>query len=754
MTSPRRDWFDVLFYTLFVGATITLPIIILPGVQNIFDWNKLWVFLGSVILMLLVWCVRALVRKEVLWRRSPLDCVLLALGLTGCIATVFSRAPWLSVLGFTHTFVLHLTALLAFLCWVWLGVQVITTPRRWRGLLETLLGVASLIGLVYLVEGVLWTKTMIFGLGIAQPVSQTMSLFAIFMALGGILGLSFFISCDRSWYRRILPILSAVISISVLLRLDFTVAWIVFAVGTGLVLLFGSMRLAGSHILSLTIVFLFFLTGVTFLFLPSPAWLHQPLPAEIALGVTPSIEIVWQTVAARPLTFLFGSGPGTFKYDFSLYRNPAFNVHPVAWTKRFEQPYSSFLGMVAEYGVVGSVIFLLFILLMIGHAVSVWRATRPVFQSGVKDTVPQWLRQTITEGGGVMAGWVAATVGLAMTSFDMTLWWMWWALAVLALVGMSLVATGIVEERRISFVLTPQYALATSFLLVLVGVGVIGLGYMASRWYRAEIVYTQALQTTDVREQEQYLRQAIRNRPHYILYQVALAKHYLERARVLSAAQGGREQSELVEYVKEAVNTAKRATEVAPSSIEAWETLAVMYLNARGFTPDANQWTIATLRRAIELEPSNPLLYWRLGGTYVFDKKYEEAIEVYRQAIALKPDYVAAYVDLALVYESQGDLAGAIAVYEPIFPLIQNEPDILFNLGRLFYNRGEKGDINRAEEVWLRVVALAPNHSNALYSLGLLYEQKGERRRAREYIERVLVLNPDNEDIKKKLREL
>jgi tetratricopeptide (TPR) repeat protein len=47
-----------------------------------------------------------------------------------------------------------------------------------------------------------------------------------------------------------------------------------------------------------------------------------------------------------------------------------------------------------------------------------------------------------------------------------------------------------------------------------------------------------------------------------------------------------------------------------------------------------------------------------------------------------------------------------------------------------------------------------PNHSNSLYFLGLCYEKKGEKEKALEYFKKVLELNPGNEVVLSKIREL
>jgi len=51
-------------------------------------------------------------------------------------------------------------------------------------------------------------------------------------------------------------------------------------------------------------------------------------------------------------------------------------------------------------------------------------------------------------------------------------------------------------------------------------------------------------------------------------------------------------------------------------------------------------------------------------------------------------------------------------------------------------------------------VALFPNYSNAQYSLGIAYQAKGEKEKAIKSFEKVLELNPGNQDVIAKLEAL
>ena len=158
--------------------------------------------------------------------------------------------------------------------------------------------------------------------------------------------------------------------------------------------------------------------------------------------------------------------------------------------------------------------------------------------------------------------------------------------------------------------------------------------------------------------------------------------------------------------------------------------------------------------KAKELEPTNPVLVWRLGNNYSALNKWEDAAKSYQEAIDLKSDYSKAYISLAAVYEQTQQVEKAIDLYKKITPQAASDIDVLYNLGRLLYNRNNETDRVDAEKIWLRAIELEPKHSNSLYSLGLLYESKGDRAKALQYYYKVKELNPNNKDVAAKIKSL
>jgi len=86
--------------------------------------------------------------------------------------------------------------------------------------------------------------------------------------------------------------------------------------------------------------------------------------------------------------------------------------------------------------------------------------------------------------------------------------------------------------------------------------------------------------------------------------------------------------------------------------------------------------------------------------------------------------------------------------------LAQNDPTLIFQLGRLYFNRGKSDDLNRAEQLFGLSLQMSPNYSDALWSLGVLYERRGKTSDALALYKKVAELNPNNQDVQKKIRAL
>lgn len=172
----------------------------------------------------------------------------------------------------------------------------------------------------------------------------------------------------------------------------------------------------------------------------------------------------------------------------------------------------------------------------------------------------------------------------------------------------------------------------------------------------------------------------------------------------------------------------------------------------------------ASARRALEIDPQSPEAYNLLGYCAALDGNAHEAIEAYRQAIALDDTYFEAMLNAAEVYvhplrdydeavkmcdaaldlaetdeeavdalllkfdavmgKDGGDIDRAQEVVARLPDPPYKNPAHAFLVGRALY---EVGDIDRARPLVEDAAAKDPRHAEAWYYLGLIRDEAGEQ---------------------------
>lgn len=746
---------DLCSYIVLLAAVVAVPLFGDKNLINFYIIPKQYVFIGLVLVSFLLFSVRMVLSKKIQFRHSVLDFPVLALLLAALISSILSVNSADSFFGRNEYFVLNFIFLLFLGMFFFLIVNYVNTPHRWSLLLDALLFTGGATAVLFVLKMIFKVDLLNYVLpGAFNSVDKLNSLFGVWMVVMMLVAGGQIIRKSLPVGRSLAYFFVVLLGFVSLVLLSFNILWWILLGGLVLVLLLGVSFIKEARLGWLSVIFASLVLVAVFIFFGTPRALQSIVPAEVALGVNPSWSTVSGTLLSGVKNFIVGSGLGTFGVDFSKFRPESFNYDNAAWSLRFGQPFCSLFAILAEGGAVTALIFLVIFFLVMGHILHVWRKMRS--EGHLQNLVTRYgmeIPDMRVDMFLAVIAWVVLTVSMGFVFFSPVLWILWWLLLGMVISGLAFVDSDVIRVKTWAVEDTPQYSLSFSFVLIVIIAAVVMFGMWGAKLYIAEYSYAQALRATNTQTATEQLQNALSQRNNSDSYHAALAQVYL-----LEAANKSREAEPDMQAVSGlvalAVNEAKAAADISPKSVALWENLSTMYENAALLVPEAREWALKSLVQAKELEPSNPVLSWRLGNSYGLAGNWEEAVKNYEEAIKLKNDYVGAYVGLAAAYEQNNKIDEAIDTYTRILPAATGNAEALFNMGRLLFNRNKKEDRNDAEKLWLESVRLQPNYSNALYSLGLLYEAKGNNVSALRYFYKVKDLNPDNKDVTAKINRL
>lgn len=163
--------------------------------------------------------------------------------------------------------------------------------------------------------------------------------------------------------------------------------------------------------------------------------------------------------------------------------------------------------------------------------------------------------------------------------------------------------------------------------------------------------------------------------------------------------------------------------------------LVELYLQAR-----RPQEAIDTLVTLTQIVPDRLYYYARLAALLEGLGQVDAAIGQYQRLLQRVPGHANAYFNLALLYRNDKRYQQALEAYQDaIRHGIDNVQEAWCNMGVL-YSELRRGD--EAREMYQRALAIEPGYIPALFNLASLHEEQGERQRAVELYQNILELNP------------
>jgi len=102
------------------------------------------------------------------------------------------------------------------------------------------------------------------------------------------------------------------------------------------------------------------------------------------------------------------------------------------------------------------------------------------------------------------------------------------------------------------------------------------------------------------------------------------------------------------------------------------------------------QGAIEERRRALELEPLNPLLSSALGEAFYQNREFDLAIQHNSRSLELDPSYAVALVNIGRAYEMKGMHPQARDAFQKILSLARDDPAVLALMGHEYASSGDK----------------------------------------------------------------
>jgi len=126
-------------------------------------------------------------------------------------------------------------------------------------------------------------------------------------------------------------------------------------------------------------------------------------------------------------------------------------------------------------------------------------------------------------------------------------------------------------------------------------------------------------------------------------------------------------------------------------------------------------------------EPDVQELFQRAVRLEEVPATISKAAEIYRQILAIRPDYAAAAINLGTIHYNLRDFTLAEQLYRRATEADPEYALAFFDLGNVL---DELKRLHDAIAAYQRAIALVPQYADAHYNLALAYERQGHRRRS------------------------
>lgn len=741
-----------------------VPFFFLPFTTDPLEFNKALLFYLLVLIAGVAWLMKLVVRREGAFQRTPFDILLAIFALFSLIAAFFSLYQYRSFVGVSGYYSGSFVSLVFFIFFFYLVANTVRKEHIPRFINAFFLSGAVLALFnffqVFAFHLFPWDFTKVISF---NALANSPATFSIYIAILTILCVYRFLALlqrnNHRFLERGLLALLGVVGFFLLFVYDQPFGW--FALMLGLLLYVVLLTAYSRNYSSIALILPTVLIGLSLisLFVNTQAVLKANLPGDILLPPNVGTRVAFSSFKANPL---IGFGQETYQAVFAKFRPLDFN-NTAIWDLRFLKSSNEWFQQVSSVGILGTLAFFALC------ALSVRNLFRVMLKTAIDD--PSWWERLSILAVGLVV--VLATFVLPFNFILSFFFWLFLALGVVLWREKDLppANTRQLKNNGSSFVASLGFSLSVVLGIVLL--------YFAGRFWIADMKVTQASRAVNSQEDltkvQALLADSLSLNPYEQSTYFSLAQNLLVQTQLDSQKEDS-DPNTLRSLLAASIAAAQTGANKFSNDAGTQEALSQLYQSIDIFTETSNEETKKTFDAAIALEPNNPRLHMNLGQYYLavarvkltkasaanaekpdekLTKESQEAIAsaqaAFEAASKLKENYLDAKLNLALSLRLQNKGAEAVTMLEELVSINPFSVDALFNLAENYLIDKKTTE---AEAVLKRVVSIFPGHSDSHFRLAQIYEERNEDQKAIDELEIVKKINPDNEDVQKKLDEL
>jgi len=713
---------------IFAGVFL-FPLFFIPSLQNFIDFPKQILLVACVFLVFLIFTLRVLSKKEIKIHFHQICLILLIFLFWNFISLLVSKSKIESFFGLPFSVSSSFLTLFSLFVFYFLLKNLLEEKE-----ISTLIFVYFLSIFLLLIFSVLQgfgkfilpfeiTKNPSF-----NPAETPGSLAILISCL---LPFSAFLFALEKKSLKVFYFVFIAISLLYLLMVNSKTSLLILALSSlfSISLIF-SERDSKEFRVPVYFISFFLVFGLFFFLFNFPVFKTKFSP-EILLSQKTGFEITSKFFGEKVgISTIFGFGPGTFHHVFSL-KKPDFLNQTIFWNSRFIKSSSEFLETFSTLGLIGGVLFLLLIFSIF------------FFYFKSKPTSLQTIL-FVPVLSFILVKFLYLTNFLLNFSFFLFL-----AAFVKSLAQKEINLSQIKNPHLLSF------SLFTILCFLIVVTSLTFQNLISEIYYNRGVVQ---FYKGDLEKAISNLEFATKINPRFDYYFRDLSQLYLLRAQD-KIQKNVQDTQSIAQDVARAIDLSKIATEKNPASALNWSQRGFLYQSIVTIAQGAEDYAIKSFDEAIKRDPKNPFYYTQEGILLMrksilgqdSQNNLEKAKELFEKAISLKSDYAPAHFQLAVYYQTKGEIDKAISKLEETKTLAPQDVGLAFQIGVLYY---QKGDYQKAKEELQRAVNLSPNYANALYFLSLSQAKLGEKEKAIENMQKVYNLNPDLKFLEKIIENL